>query len=78
MMKTSEELTQERLKSLLNYNPETGEFTWLVNRRGAWAGEIAGYPKHTGSGKVYIIIGIDGKKYYAHRLAWLYTLRCMA
>lgn len=71
-MKTSGELTQERLKSLLNYNPETGEFTWLVGGRGCKAGEIAGYPKCDRGGKIYTYIGIDGKYYYAHRLAWLY------
>ena len=73
MMKTSEELTQERLKSLLNYNPETGEFTWLVSRRSDLVGKIAGYPSPYGSGKFYIKIRIDGRLYPAHRLVWLYT-----
>jgi len=36
-------LTQEQLKSELSYNPDTGNFTWLINRRGgAKAGDIAG------------------------------------
>lgn len=72
-MKTGRELTQERLKSLLSYNPETGEFTWLVGGSGRRAGEIAGTPNRNGSGKVYMSIGIDGKTYRSHRLAWLYA-----
>jgi hypothetical protein len=72
-MKTSKELTPERLRSLLNYNPDTGEFTRLVSRRGHRAGEIAGCLKRDSGGKVYMAIQIDGKQYYAHRLAWLYT-----
>jgi hypothetical protein len=72
-MKTDRELTQERLRSLLSYNPDTGEFTWLVGGRRRRLGEIAGCPKVDRSGKVYIRIKIDGKNYYAHRLAWLYS-----
>lgn len=72
-MKTSRELTPERLKSLLSYNPDTGEFTWLVGGRGRRVGEIAGCLAYVGDGKTYTRIGIDGKLYYAHRLAWLYS-----
>ena len=72
-MKTGKELTPERLKSLLSYNPETGEFTWLVGGGRRRVGEIAGYLAYVGNGKIYVTIGIDGKRYYAHRLAWLYT-----
>jgi len=63
------ELTQKRLKELLHYSPETGVFTWLVNRKGtASAGVIAGYLNKKG----YIRISVDGERYLAHRLAWLY------
>jgi hypothetical protein len=76
-MKTSkeltQELTQERLKSLFNYNPETGEFTRLVSQRSNLVGKIAGYPNRVGSEKFYIRIRIDGRLYLAHRLVWLYT-----
>ena len=72
-MNTSKELTQERLKSLLSYDPETGDFTWLVGGRRRQLGEIAGGPQCVGSEKFYVVIGIDGKLYYAHRLAWLCT-----
>jgi hypothetical protein len=73
MMKTDRELTQELLQSLLSYNPETGEFTWLVRRGRCPAGKIAGCLTRNADGKVYLRIRIDGKKYLAHRLVWLYS-----
>ena len=64
------EMNQERLKSLLDYNPETGKFIWRVSkRRGVKAGSEAGNINSNGK---YRCIGIDGKKYSAHRLAWLW------
>lgn len=62
-------LTQERLKELLHYEPETGVFTWLV-KPANWikAGTVAG----TIHARGYIYIKSNGKKYAAHRLAFLY------
>jgi len=59
-------LTQERLKELLTYNPDTGVFTRKkVSRGGRWkVGTLDG----TG----YIHTRVDYKIYLAHRLAWLY------
>lgn len=62
------DLTVERLKELLNYDPDTGEFRWKVRRGGkAVAGSVAGGLKSGG----YIYIRVDKKHYPAHRLAWL-------
>lgn len=57
-------LTQESLKEMLHYNPDTGVFTW-IKRQG---GNIAG-TKRQGE---YVRIYISGKYYFAHRLAYLY------
>jgi hypothetical protein len=62
------ELTAERLRELLHYNPETGEFTWLAAPRAQrQAGDRAGFANNG-----YRLIGIAGHRYYEHRLAWLY------
>ncbi len=62
-------LTHERLLELLTYDKLTGHFTWNVIRGPARAGSRAGTLHHLG----YIRIDIDGKKYMASRLAWLYV-----
>lgn len=62
-------ITQDELKRELRYNPETGTFTRLVSRKGVRAGsEIFGAINSSG----YAFIGIRGKLYRAHRLAFLY------
>lgn len=62
-------LTQKRLQQVLNYNPETGVFTWAVCFGNARINMVAGSIKSNG----YISIGVDKKRYHAHRLAWLYV-----
>lgn len=62
------ELTHERLRELLEYNPDTGVFTWRVGRRGtAWKGSVAGTVNDG-----YVRIGVDGEIYRAHLLVWLW------
>lgn len=58
------------MKNILDYNAETGVFTWLnpPNKR-IKIGSIAGcFVKTTG----YWQIGINGTRYLAHRLAWYF------
>jgi hypothetical protein len=64
------DLTQQQVKSLLRYDPETGEWNWLVfkkNRKTA-STKAGSLIKKTG----YVCICINGHLYQAHRLAWLY------
>lgn len=62
-------LTQERLKELLDYNPDTGIFSYIKSRGNQMIpGDTAGYVHEGG----YVVLIIDGKKYRAHRLAFLY------
>lgn len=66
------DLTWERLRDVVSYNPHTGVFTWAANRGGhVQRGRIAG---HIG-GNGYGTLMIDGVAYKTHRLAWLYIVR---
>ena len=62
-------LTQERLTQLVSYEAETGLFTCLRNRKGSKnkIGDVLGSVTANG----YIEMQLDGKRYYAHRLAFL-------
>jgi len=62
-------LTQNRLKELLAYDPDTGEFMWRQTKGRAKAGQLAGATDAYG----YRVVRVDGVLYKAHRLAWLYT-----
>lgn len=64
-------ITSDMLKISLSYDPHTGLFRWLVKKPNANIGDIAG-TKRKHDGKTYIIITLSGKKYRAHRLAFLY------
>jgi len=59
------------LMSVLNYDKITGLFTWKTKvSRKIVPGQITGCPRANNG---YLRIGINGKTYYAHRLAWLFV-----
>lgn len=62
-------ITAECLRSLLSYEATTGNFVWLRKRGRAEVGSIAGGIEPDG----YRFIRINGRKYCAHRLAWLFV-----
>jgi hypothetical protein len=62
-------ITQKELKKLLHYDPDTGIFLWRKPSKRIRDNLVAGTTHKTG----YIEIRVKGKKYKAHRLAWLYT-----
>lgn len=59
-------LTAARLREVLDYCPETGEFS---RRSGARAGNTVGRIRLDG----YLVISVDNSIHLAHRLAWLYV-----
>lgn len=66
--KTKPELTAARVREVLDYSPETGEFRWRVARGPCVAGKVAGCKHPNG----YIALTVEFHQCQAHRLAWLY------
>lgn len=80
-MKTSDkELPQETLRALLKYDPENGTFTWRRREISSFSNAAKGrswntrYADKWAGVKThgYLKIAVFNKKYYAHRLAFLY------
>lgn len=56
-------MSAEKLRALLNYDQETGVFTWRKDS------SVAGAPRDE---RGYIRIGVLGKRWHAHRLAFVW------
>jgi hypothetical protein len=68
-------ITQSDVKAVLDYDPESGVFTWLhrpgnTRFNSLYAGRKAGTTKNS---KGYVNIRFSGKTYLAHRLVWLFV-----
>lgn len=61
-------ITQERLKEVLHYDPESGIFRWLVAMGRNRPGDVAGTLRSDG----YVRIQIFGERRYAAHWAFLY------
>jgi hypothetical protein len=71
MKKTRDSLTAARLREILNYDPESGIFTWrLKTGPGTSVGSEAG---GINPDTKYRLIRCDGVRFAAHRLAWLHV-----
>lgn len=77
---TRTDLTPEDVYRYLDYDPETGIFSWRERHdiadkrtRNSWNAKYAG--KAAGGKRLdgYLQIGLYGRHYLAHRLAWLCT-----
>ena len=61
----------DTIKDQISYNPETGEFIWLVKKSNKFPGDVAGHLNNTLG---YRTVMLDYKVYYAHHLAlWFMT-----
>lgn len=67
-------ITQERLKEILDYDKKTGKFFWREKRNNA---VIIGMEAGTIEPNGYRRISVDGVRYQAHILAWLYEYGVM-
>jgi hypothetical protein len=70
-------VTQERVRELLSYDAETGVFTWLRRSENSrldktFNARFAGTKAGSANSNGYLLIGIKGRLYPAHRLAWLW------
>ena len=65
-------MTQDYLKSILDYDEQSGLFTWKYKTGSKGAGSIAG-SNHRGYIEIGIKYGGKKKKYQAHRLAFIIT-----
>lgn len=78
-MAESHILTAADARQLLHYEPETGVLVWRYQDRSrfdsemAWRSKARFFGKPAGSIQVngYRSICIRGRRYYAHRIAWL-------
>lgn len=63
-------ITQDRLRELLHYEPETGLFHWKPNNKPGWSQNLTREAGFNSTG--YRRIKLDKKSYLAHRLVFLW------
>src|SRR3954471_7787062 len=72
------DLSQSQLKDVLDYNPDTGIFTWKTREGDNYKSWNKKYPGKRAGAKLtrirYRTISINKTAYYEHRLAYLYMV----
>jgi hypothetical protein len=73
-MRYRNDITADYVRSILDYNPATGDFFWKErdNVRKGWNTVYAGKKAGTLNVEGYRLISINDVYYQAHRLAWLH------
>ncbi len=67
-------ITARRLREVVSYNPETGEFTRLVRlAQRHQVGDRADFLATGGGLQGYRRVSVDSLRFLAHRAAWLYV-----
>ena len=78
----TQEITQEQVRSLLDYNPATGVFIWRFRAgsdigtkifNGRFPGTRADTLRPDGYTRIRLTVNGKYRSYQAHRLAWLYV-----
>jgi hypothetical protein len=64
-------LTAARLREVLHYNPETGEFRWISHYWQRWRSKV-GCVQTLSTGYKRLVIWVANRHHRASRLAWLY------
>lgn len=62
----------QEFSAIVRFDEQSGQFFWTVNRYGRGGsrmGGVAGFFNENG----YRCLRLKGKKFYAHRLAWLFV-----
>ena len=65
--------TQDTLKNLMSYCPETWLCFWLPRKASSWNSRFAGKPVGSKDSRGYLITTIFGKPYAVHRLIFLHV-----
>ncbi|QTD44561.1 HNH endonuclease [Ottowia testudinis] len=73
VFKKGERPTAEQIRLVLDYDPTTGILTWRKNTSPLGrAGSPAGHVSAAGSKKSHLVVGLRGKHFLGHHLAWLH------
>jgi len=74
-------ITQELIKELIHYDPDTGVFTWKERVNSSYMSDsrLIAFNSRCANKKItsisshgYYRFALDGIRYYCHRVAWLY------